>query len=85
MIVTPKKTYGKVPLDPTAGGPSFPYYASSGTVYPVKMGPPIVHSGAEGFGMLGLPDPKMYNLEFDDLRNLKLMSSIGQDTGSFCF
>ena len=48
MIVTPKKTYGKVPLDPTAGGPAFPYYSSSGTVYPVKLGPPIISGLGEG-------------------------------------
>lgn len=35
--------------------------------------------------MVGLPDPKYYNLEFDDLRNLKLNSNVGQDTGSFIF
>jgi hypothetical protein len=35
--------------------------------------------------MVGLPDPKYYHIEFDDLKNLKMNTSVGQDTGSFIF
>lgn len=32
-----------------------------------------------------LPDPNYYNVEYDDIRNLKFNSSIGVDSGSFSF
>lgn len=85
MIVTPKRTYGKVPLDPQQYGPQFPYYSTTGSVYPVLLSPPISSNLQEGSGMVGLPDPKYYHLEFDDLRNLKNATSVGQDSGQYIF
>ena len=37
------------------------------------------------YGMIGLPDPKRFNVEYDDLRNLKMNTSVGMDTGCFSF
>ena len=84
MIMTPKFNHSKVPLDANTAGPTFPYYGS-GPNYPVTLTSPIEHLRDDGWGMIGLPDPKRYNLEFDDLRNLKENSSIGFDRGSFTF
>ena len=41
VIVTPKRTYGKVPLDARAGGPIFPYYSESDAQFPVHLTPPL--------------------------------------------
>jgi hypothetical protein len=41
IVVTPKRTYGKVPLDARPGGPFYPYYSDTDANFPVHISPPL--------------------------------------------
>jgi len=35
--------------------------------------------------MVAMPDPKKYDVEYNDMRNTKLMSTVGTDSGYMSF
>ena len=70
MIVNPKFGYNVLPVDGNAV-PAFPYFSNVSANYPVKLNPPIAFDYANYQGMLGLPDPKRFGVEFDDLRTIR--------------
>lgn len=50
---------------------SYPYYNVSGDGYhPEPLVPPVSVSNDNLNGILGLPDPKKHDLEYDDVKNL---------------
>ena len=62
---------------PVSNPLTFPYFAAAGDVnHPEPITVPISVTVGNDYGMLGLPDPKRFNVEYDDLRNLKKDSSI---------
>lgn len=84
MIVNPKFGYNILPVDANTT-PTFPYFSNTSANYPVKLNPPIPFDYNNYQGMLGLPDPKRYAVEFDDLRTIREHSPPGHDAGSFSF
>lgn len=85
MILNPKQTYSVVPLD-ASSIITYPYYSNSSANYPVLLNVPIAVTYGNAQGMMGLPDPKRFNVEFDDLRSIRKYGyGPGFDTGSFSF
>lgn len=66
-------------LAPVSNPLTFPYFkdvADNNHPEPVML--PVSNTRLNyDFGMVGLPDPKRYSVEYDDIRNLKKMTSIG--------
>jgi hypothetical protein len=57
---------------PTSNNLTFPYYSASGDAnHTEPLVPPIDITNTNTMnGLLGLPDPKKFDLEYDDLKNL---------------
>lgn len=63
---------------PVSNPLTFPYFKDVvDNNHPEPISIPVSHNIANDFGMGGLPDPKRYQVEYDDLRNLRMNSNIG--------
>jgi hypothetical protein len=61
-----------LPVDGTNGyNGTYPFFSSSANAnYPENLSPPVPQNSSTAFGMLGLPDPKVFDSEYDDIKNL---------------
>ena len=87
MVVTPKQQYRYLPIsgDSTFDQGDFPYYSTTATTNCFEpLNVPIDVSITGDYGMTTLPNPKKYNVHYDDVKNL-CTGKIGMDTGSFSF
>jgi len=58
---------------PVSNPLTFPYFKTvADNNHPEPLLSPISSTIGFDYGMLGLPDPKRYSVEYDDVRNLKL-------------
>jgi hypothetical protein len=82
-MVTPKQMYRFAPVSNPL---TYPYFKNTAdNNHPEPLVSPINSDVTVDYGMLGLPDPKRWIVEYDDIRNLKYNTSIGQDSGSLSF
>lgn len=57
---------------PTSNNLTYPYYNASGDAnHPEPLSPPVSIAQTNDWGMIGLPDPKKFDLEYEDVRNLQ--------------
>jgi hypothetical protein len=65
---------------------TFPYYSDTvNSDHPVAVPRPVRTNLDSVFGILGLPDPKLYDVVYDDVKNARHNSIVPFSTGSFTF